>query len=402
MTNQPLNDPDYVPEKKFNPMLIIGFLNFHRRFIFGALLLAGVAWLLIQLNEQNKQSRIDAANAEDACQPGEPLSQTIAFDSSPQPTELLAPDVSQNPVIGRPVASAAPVEVERTVPQVISWLLRSTNNWRQKSPANAVAILQIRIKKIKGMLEDRELKPRQRTYCIQEYIKAVGWLSEQDVELVTGAEGIDEKIADVKQSYEASEDQDISALAKAVAVGHLVRRFTERQNDETFENFRVAYSDRRDAIDSSDNAKVHVTKAICDATAKAGDDSRFRQIASEYLMSVVYMDDINVVDLAKNLYFPEVDWKTLPDRIKNDSPSADADLKILLDRLQDYPDIPMVFYSTIGAAIQWRKDNGDDEKARQALIQLKAIAPKITLERTRQEVLRGIQLLSDDAPKVAE
>ena len=67
------DDPNHMPEGNFNPMLILAFLNFHRRFIIGAMLLAGVAYLLIRLNDSS---------------PADEVNESCLLYTSPSPRDL--------------------------------------------------------------------------------------------------------------------------------------------------------------------------------------------------------------------------------------------------------------------------------------------------------------------------
>jgi len=133
-------------------------------------------------------------------------------------------------------------------------------------------------------------------------------MSEINQKIHTGLEGIDEKIVKVVQAYEGSEDVDIAALANAAFVSHLAWRFTETPNEENFEIFKAAFLERRDVIAKSEFANGHITKAIRDVVAKASNEPRLQEIGTLHLASVLLKSDEAVIDLAKNLYFPEVDW----------------------------------------------------------------------------------------------
>lgn len=379
VTNTPINDdPDFEPPEKFQPIVILLFLNFHRRFIFGLFLLAGVAYMLLRLNEQGP---VEEANASDAFQASASLPQPTLTDASSRAEETVTP-VATEPE-------------KRTVSQRINWLLNSVSNWQDKSTPDAIIVLQIRIGQIRELMENPDLKPRQRAYCTQEYVKAVGFLSEQNQNSTTGVEGIDEMIAEVQQAYEESEDTEIAAVAKAVWVGHLARKFAENQNEDNFQAFETAFLERRDAIANSDQARRHISKAICDTSAQATEHPRLREIATDHLSTVIYMDDTSVVDLAKNLFFPEVDWKTLPTRLKSQSPGAEADIQILLERLKKYPETPLIIYSTVASTIKWYQDAEESEKANKYLVQLEEIAPTITSKLIHDEVAKGIRMLKD-------
>jgi len=343
------NDDDFVPVRSFHPMMILAFLNFHRRYIIGTLLLAFVAYFLVYLNNSNS---------------------TDEFNEEPVP---------------------------QTVDQQIDWLLTSTNNWQGQAPESQSIFLTLRHAQIEKLIIDHDLKPSQHTYCVQEYIKVTSAMSEINQKIHTGLEGIDEKIVKVVQAYEGSEDVDIAALANAAFVSHLAWRFTETPNEENFEIFKAAFLERRDVIAKSEFANGHITKAIRDVVAKASNEPRLQEIGTLHLASVLLKSDEAVIDLAKNLYFPEVDWKSLTTRLGTRSPGADADVQILLARLKDHPDTPLTIYSTICSAAKWYQDIDEDEKAQQILDQLEQIGTTITTKRIHDEVQKGIRLLKDSA-----
>ena len=122
-----------------------------------------------------------------------------------------------------------------------------------------------------------------------------------------------------------------------------------------------------------------------------------REIAAEHLSSVLYLSDDSVVDLAKNLYFPKVDWQSLGSRLQTRSPGADNDVQLLLTGIKEHPDLPLFVYSAIGSAIRWYQAIDENEKANQFLGQLEEVRPTITAEHIRDEVQKGIELLKTTA-----
>ena len=373
------NDDDFVPVRSFHPMMILAFLNFHRRYIIGTLLLAFVAYFLVYLNNSNSTDEFN----ESVAQVNDPTSQSAGT----RPTPYIAETVDQG--------SSEPVP--QTVDQQIDWLLTSTNNWQGQAPESQSIFLTLRHAQIEKLIIDHDLKPSQHTYCVQEYIKVTCAMSEINQKINTGLEGIDEKIVKVVQAYEGSEDVDIAALANAAFVSHLAWRFTETPNEENFEIFKAAFLERRDVIAKSEFANGHITKAIRDVVAKASNEPRLQEIGTLHLASVLLKSDEAVIDLAKNLYFPEVDWRSLTTRLGTRSPGADADVQILLARVKDHPDTPLTIYSTICSAAKWYQDIDEDEKAQQILDQLEQIGTTITTKLIHDEVQKGIRLLKDSA-----
>ena len=104
-----------------------------------------------------------------------------------------------------------------------------------------------------------------------------------------------------------------------------------------------------------------------------------------------------MVDLAKNLYFPKVDWQSLGSRLQTRSPGADNDVQLLLTGIKEHPDLPLFVYSAIGSAIRWYQAIDENEKANQFLGQLEEVRPTITAEHIRDEVQKGIELLKTTA-----
>ena len=375
------DDPNHMPEGNFNPMLILAFLNFHRRFIIGAMLLAGVAYLLIRLNDSSPADEVN----ESVTRVNDPAPPSGTTEPTPYTAEINDQGASE--------------PVTLTIDDQINWLLTSAGRWRNASVEDAAVILNVRHGEIEKLISDPRLKSNQQTYCIQEYIKAVGSMSEINQKISVGVEGIDEKIAKVVQAYEENENEDIAALAKAALVGHLAWQFTGTQNDEDLEAFIVAFLEKREAIAISDLATRHITKAIRDVAAKAADDPRVREITTEHLSSVLYLSDDAVVDLAKNLYFPAVDWKSMASRLRTRSPGADSDIQLLLTSVREHPETPLTVYSTIATAIKWYQEINEDEKAQQCLDQLEEVGATITSKRIHDEVQKGIQILKESAKK---
>ena len=375
------DDPNYVPESNFNPMLILGFLNFHRRFIIGVLLLAGVAYLLLRLNDSSPADKVN----ESVAQVNNPVPRSEVTESKPYTPGVVDQGSSEPDV--------------QTIDEQINWLLTSANKWKNETVEDTAIILMVRHDQIEKLVSDPSLKPRQRAYCVQEYIKVVSLMSEINQKIGVGIEGIDEKVAKVVQAYGESENDDIAALAKAALVGHLAWQFTETQNDENLQAFIVAFLEKRDAIAVSDLAKQHITKAIRDVAAEAADNPRVRELAAEHLSSVLFMSNNAVVDLAKNLYFPGVDWKSMVSRLRARSPGADSDIQILLTSVKEHPNTPLAIYSTIVTAINWYQEIDEDEKAQQFLDQLEEVGTTITSKKIHDEVQKGIQILNENAKK---
>ena len=372
------DDPDYVPVKRFNPLLILAFLNFHRRFILGALLLVGVAYFLMRADSSSPadEGSDSVARVGDSVARSDGIEATTSYPTEP------ADQGSSEPVL-------------LTADQQINRLLASANDWRGKSVTGTVTFFQTRCESVEKLMTDHDLKPRQHAYCVQEYIKSLGSLSEQSQKLDAGVEGIDEKIAEVVKTYGESENGDIAALANAALVGHLARQFIEASSSENLEALKVAFLERQDVIAKSELAQRHITRAIRDATAKAGDSPKLREIAAGHLSNVLFLNDVAVVDLAKNLYFPEVDWLSLKSRLQTRSPGADSDVELLLASAKEHPDMPLMIYSNIGSAIKWYQVIDENEKAQQFLSQLEEIGETITSKRIHDEVQKGIQILKD-------
>jgi len=379
------DDPDYVPVRDFNPMVIFAFLNFHRRFILGGLLLAVVGYFLMQPNVSSPDSDDDNNNNALVAQESEPTSPSGEIELEPSLAESTEPSVSEAP--------------QRTVNQQINLLLASANKWRNISAAGAVYSLKVRYDRINKLAIRDDIKPRQLAYCVQERIKALGAMSELNQKVSGGVEGLDEMIAEAVQAHEGSEDEEIAALVKSVLVGHLARRFAGNQNEENFAAFKVAFFDKRDAIALSDTAQLHMTYAIRDATVTKGDDPGLRELAGDHLSRVLFWSDDVVVDLAKNLHFPKADWRSLESRIKTGSPGAETDVQILLASVDKHHELPVIVYSTITLAIKWYHDAGEIQKAQRFLGQLEEISQKITSERIRKNVEDGIATLKTSFSK---
>ena len=374
----PFNDaPNHVPVRRFRFIYILGFLNFHRRFIIGALLIAMVGYLWVHLKAA-KPDPVDDDND---------LVVQVS-DSRPREVETTLP-----PVESTDLGSSETVSL--TVDQQINSLLDPISNSQDGlSPSTVKA----RLAKIEKLISRHDLKPRQRDYCVRECVKAVGTLSELNQKVTGGIEGIDEKIANTVQAYEKSEDDEIAALTKSVFVSHLARRFTETRNEESFEAFKVAFLEKRDAIAHSEMAKRHMTCAIRDSV-EVIDDPRLHEIAEAHLLEIMLWNDTVVIDLTKNLYFPAVDWRSLGARIKTRSPGADTDVQKLLATVKEHPDAPPIVYLVIALSIGEYQVIGEDEKAKRILSQLEEVVATITSKRIRDEVQKEIQVVKANLSK---
>ncbi len=366
MTTKPFNDdPDHVPVKPFQPGVILGFINFYRRFIVGTLLLAGVAYLILCLNYSEIAGMFQAVSVTEA-RVATPESQ--AFE---------------------PLKSA----VLLTTDEEINWLLDTNGEWAAKSPAAVAEMLQFRADKLKKLLEGRDLEPAQRTYCVHNYIDVVGLLSRVSGKTTNGVTGIDEMVAEVDELFGQTIDKDIAAKAKAIFVQHALAQFVDARSNNSFKAFSNALRDRQSAIKESELALVYVTNVFSEVVTKAGDDSRLRRILIRYLSNVIDQPELALVDLAKKVFFSEVDLDTLAIRLRDQPLSADSDMRFLLRQLKKHPDIPAPIYSKtvsfIGACI----DNDQHEQAQRYLDQLREIARSITVEHIRDQVDKEIALL---------
>jgi len=372
------DDPGDVPVRSFRPMLLLAFLNFHRRFIIGALLLAGVGYFLMQGNGSSSTDADDDGN-DSVAQVSAPTSRPREITAAPSP--VASPELGASEL------------VPQTVDQQINWLLMSANKWQGKPSGNAVFTLTVRHDRIKKLLSRADLRPGQRDYCVKEYLKGLGSMSELNQNVPGGIDAIDDMIAEAAQVHEGSEDDDIAALAKAMLVGHLVRRFAENQDEESFAAFKVAFFEKRDAIANSDGAKRHLVYAIQNTISQVGDAPRLREIADAYLSDIMFWEDTIVLELAKTLYFPKVDWRSLESRIKTGSPGANTDLQILLAATKERPELPPPVYSVIVLGLKWYQDAGEEERAQRFLGQLEEVCETITSDRLLKKVQSEIDVL---------
>ena len=379
MKSEPFNDdPDHVPVRKFDSGLVLWYLNFHRRTIFGAILVAGLIYLLVRLNDSgNDSSQLDE----------DPPMRVAVEPTTQQKTEFLLDSGSaERP---SPIEPSAPA----TTDQKIDQLLENASSRSELSDADAITSLNKRIAILRELLQSDDLTPSQLSYCELDFIDTVGLLVEFSNKTDAGIEGIDDLVEEVEQGYGESEDPKLSTAAKVVFVHQAVSRFMATQSDEDFEAFKTALLERQAAIHKSDPARKYLTKAMSEAVSITGDDGRMREIAIDHLSKVADLQGRAATDLAVKLFFSDVDLSDLPTRVNSRNPSADAELLLLFDQLEKRPNMPVPIYSIAASSIARYQDIGEKGKAEQCLVRLRAIAPRISIDKIRNQVQNGIDSL---------
>ena len=379
MKSEPFNDdPDHVPVRKFDSGLVLWYLNFHRRTIFGAILVAGLIYLLVRLNDSgNDSSQLDE----------DPPMRVAVEPTTQQKTEFLLDSGSaERP---SPIEPSAPA----TTDQKIDQLLENASSRSKLSDADAITSLNKRIAILRELLQSDDLTPSQLSYCELDFIDTVGLLIEFSNKTDAGIEGIDDLVKEVQQDYGESEDPKIAAAAKVVFVHQAVSRFMATQSDEDFEAFKTALLERQAAIHKSDPARKYLTKAMSEAVSITGDDGRLREIAIDHFSKVTEQEGLEATNLAIKLFFSDLDLNDLPTRVNSRDPSADAEVQFLFDQLEKRPDMPVPIYSIAASSIGRYQDIGEKGKAEQCLVRLRAIAPKISIDKIRKQVQNGIDSL---------
>ena len=383
--NQQINEPKHVPVEFSRKQYILGFLNFHRRTIFGAVLLVAVAAFL--LNIQRGKSRFEE----------DPYPDAASIDSSSQPETAMAPAL--DPSLGEGLAPtiSAPIPIETSasadIDERINELLDTGNNWASLSNTEATAFLKNRIAELRELLQVKDLRPRQRNYCEHNLIESVGLMTGLSRATDAGVEGIDKLVFDLKQKYGASEDPEIAAVTNVVFIRYLSLEFVAARSDETFEALKTGWLENQASIFASKKSTEQVAKVFNEAIFRAGDDARLRKIGIDLMSQVVDLKKTVAAELALTLFFSKLDLPTLSDRVNSNDPSAEADMDLVLKQLAERPDMPVPIYSHTLTSIARFKDLGKVDESRQYLEQVRKIAPAITIERIRNEVLKGIEIV---------
>lgn len=391
MKSEQVNDEaEPVRIQWYHPGFILAFLNFHRRTILGLLLVAGVAYLLVRLNDPSPS---------DPDQLGDEayLPAATATDSGSQPAVPLSSGQAEASVAVKPVAPERPPK-PKTTDEKLNELLDTASDWSSLQTADAIEFLEKRLMSLREVLQAPDLKPRQRNYCELHFIDSVSLLTQLSGSTDAGIEGIEELMAEVERNFGESENLEVAASAKVAFVASLVTQYVAVSSEENFEAFSSALQERQAAIMASKRSKEQITRVIVEAVKLTGDDARLRKVALEHLSQVVDFQDAAVTDLAINLFFPRFDLENLPGRVRSEAPEADDDVQFLIEQLEKHPDMPLHVYSVLASSIARYQNNGEQGKADKCIEQLRGIAPTITAERIRKEVLKGIGILGSTDP----
>lgn len=384
------DDPEPVRVQWYHLEFIFAFLNFHRRTILGLLLVAGLAYLLVRLNDPNPT---DPNQLSDEDYPPA----AAAIDGGSQPAASLDSSQAEASVEAKKVAIEEP-PTPKTTDEKLNELLDSASEWSElKAAADAIAFLEKRLTTLRELLQAQDLKPRQRNYCEHHFIDSVNLLVQFSEKTDAGIKGVDELLDEVERRFGESEDPDVAASAKVTFVSTLVRQYMAVSSDENFEAFNNALQERQAAIFVSNQSKKQLAGVINESVKLLEDDSRLRKAAIEYLSQIMDLRDPVAAELAASLFFPRFDIRNLPDRVRLKAPEADDDVEFLLKQLEKHPDMPLQIYSVLASSISRYQDNGEHGKADKFIERFRAIEPTIKTERIRKEVLKGIGILESAA-----
>ena len=399
MILKPSNDnPNQLAEGDSYVHMVLWHINFYRRSILGLVLVAAVAYLLVHLNDQNSTPEFAdeefpvapvAHNDSEFSLPDSKVAST-ELDEESSETEFVSPN--------RPVVEVAPV-TPATPAERIDQLLSTADDWSALDINEAVTFLKKRIVTLKELINDEELTPRQTDYCERGWIDAVGFLVGLSNQTSTGVEGIGELVAEVDDNYSDSEKEETAAAANAVFVRQEIANFIETQSDEDFEALSNALLKRKALILKSGSARTYLSVAMKEAVSFIGDDPRMRKVAIEHLENDVDLRNIVASDLAEMLFFPQMDLDNVPVLIVAKDPTVESDVVLLLKTLKEHPNMPLPIYSIVASSIARYRDIDENKKADRFLGQLREIAPSISIEFIRKEVLGGVKSLTPATPE---
>ena len=372
----PNNEPASDQEQSFDPLIIIAFLNFHRRPIFGAILLAGIAYYLVQIS--NPSTVTDDGWAEDA----------VARDSYTQteiaPTPGLIDESSANNSAPQ-VEAATPA----TTDEKINELLDTAEDWKAYENLSAAAdSLEIRIENSNELLQAQDLSPRQRNYCERVVANSTALLS--GLANQVDVEELDAFVNEVERNYSKSKDSEIASLADVAWVRNALSKFLTTGSKQDFEVFKNALQKRQTSILGSTRAHQYLTESITEAVSIAGDNAGLKEIAIKHLALSADQGESMINALTIGLFFPRMDLEVLPAQVADAHPEADVDVQFVIDQIRKQPDMPVPIYSILMSSIARYQDVGRSDKAKQCLRQIKEIVPLIKTERIREQVLNGI------------
>ena len=365
---------DIEPEEGFRFEMILWFLNFHRRYIFGALLLAGVAYFLIHFSQpsptiEDYPTGTSASRSRPASGAFEEASGGFAEENGNASIEPLAP---------------------MSLDEEIDQLLNTADGLDELADSAAIAFLKKRLAKLRELLP-QDLAQSQRKYCESQFIDCVWKLNIIANKTDAGVEGVDELMTEVEQAYGNSEDSDIAAAANIVFLRHKVSQFLISQSEEDFEVFKEALKERQAVILKSAGPSENLSRMLSEAVVIAGDDSRLREVAIDHMSNVVNLRMPVALELATNLFFSQVDLQTLPKRIMDRDPDADIEFDYVVRQLEKYPNMPIQIYSIAASSVARYQDVGQRDKAERGIQQFREIAPTITNEGIREELLGVIK-----------
>lgn len=391
----PFKDAEVNPEPPQFDMqdrigLVFAFLWFYRRVFIAAVLIGGIAiWTTWSNPKRGKRAKHEMISKLDE----DELPQAkLTFAAKPETSANVESDSG-----GAELPNA--VSPKKTVDELIAECL----DLRDKvGGTNAVSNFMICSKLATSARElmSRELTNKQRAFSTAIYIESVSMLDSLNVQGELGIVGPREALLEVGEKY--SDDNDPNVRGKA-NLGMLLAPgydFLVNGELESLQKFKLEFDRRFENVVNDKKGSSRVIATALFAFGKPEFKSETWPICLG-MLDRFEKDGLPEYEqlytgFREQLYFGDLDLKTLPERIETKDDDADGDTKKFLDGLAVNPDTRFAIFEVAINAIKEYKKAGNREMVETLSKRLKEICGSTQDTEQRNRLLAAIEQATQD------
>ncbi len=390
---------------------IYGYLWFHRRIIFGILLLIGLFYwinygkdlipkmslkgVLPAKNRPDSEPRTlpklnDVPHRTPALKSGSSNLQETTAESS-----LVTEDENSEGTIDKPQSTSNSFErwlATAPANELIERSLALNKEWRSAGRDYPYAFLLVsKRKKISERLLEMNLSEFQERYATVNFLESLSILDSTNVQGKLKSDNVRAELIQVMSEYMDHPDQEISGLAHLSIMVVPGYEFLVTPNPELLRQFENELDQHFDNIAKSNECSQKLAELLVlvykSDTLPNETKLLFQKAIERFESDTSDAGKIRFTQLQGQYFFGRLDLPTMVDRVSSRQKSVDADVEAFVSALEEYPTASLKVHQRLLDIVREYIRQGRKDMAQQILGRLELqILPNISDEDDRRQV----------------
>lgn len=366
------------------------FCWFHRRYFVGALLVAGVSWLIFYLS----QTRVDDNIKEETSSTKSQIPTTQIDTAALNDPERTSSPISQE---------LRNLSTNGSKQELIDSVIRSENIViGRRSEATAI-ILSDRLKALQKLMT-LELNDSEREFAVIAYIETLTILEWTNRESNLGLPNTRAALDEAIQIYEQDDNPFVASRANLADVIITGVEFLVSKTDANLDAFKQRYQTRKSAMMNDHGALMKLGEFIIIVTDLKDPESNSFQFAKQVIAELYRSPNPKTRTLAQRteekLYFGLIEFRTILERIAIDDRETRAEVNLLFDNLQVVTRTQPMAYSSAASCVRAYCRAGKPDVAEPLNEKLRLAAQRIEDNATQASVIQFCDLLDKEIAAV--